>query len=127
MKAVDWEDVDFYPAFAECEIYSEKNEVRNCFEQVLQQHVSSLIGSKNMSTHRALRDTVWIAFSIDSKGAISILDMKMDSLLDQQLPSLRPWLTESIETLPKLSPASKQGVPVTTQFTFPVVIETEQL
>ncbi|MEM7187687.1 MAG: hypothetical protein AAF466_13620 [Bacteroidota bacterium] len=53
--------------------------------------------------------------------------MRMDSLLDQQLPSLRPWLTESIETLPKLSPASKQGVPVTTQFTFPLVIETEEL
>ena len=126
MKAIDWADVDQYPAFPQCESYTEKQEKKSCFERTLQEHVAASLVSKKMSTHEVLRDTVLLEFSISRKGEISILNISMDSLLTKHLPSLQGWLTESIETLPQLAPANKQGVPVETQFTFPVVIVTEK-
>lgn len=126
MKAIDWADVDQYPAFPQCETFTEKQEKKNCFERTLQEHVAKSLGSKKMSTHEELSDTVLLEFSISRKGEISILNVTMDSLLMKQLPSLKQWLTESIESLPQLAPANKQGVPVETQFTFPVVIVTEK-
>lgn len=125
LKAIDWEDVDQYPAFPECISFTEKWEKKHCFEETLQKYVSRSIGSKKMSTHTELHDTVLLEFSINRTGKISILNITMDSTLVRQLPSLRQWLAESIDSLPTLEPANKQGVPVETQFTFPVVIRTE--
>ncbi len=124
MKAIDWENVDQYPAFAKCESLTEKWEKKHCFEETLQEYVAKSLRSKKMSTHTEIHDTVLLEFSINKTGEISILNITMDSTLVRQLPSLEQWLAESIDSLPNLEPANKQGVPVETQFTFPVVITT---
>lgn len=125
IKAIDWENIDQYPTFPQCETFIEKMERKKCFVETLQGHVSRSLSSKNMSSHQDLRDTVLLNFTISNTGEISQLNITVDSLLSQEIPMLRQWLKESIDSLPELSPAQKKGIPVETQFTFPVVVTTE--
>jgi len=125
IKAIDWEDIDQYPTFPDCEKHTEKLEKKNCFETSLRQYVHRSIGSRNLSTHEDLNDTVLLKFNISKTGEISNLNISLDSLLKQKIPLLEEWFVQSIDSLPKLAPAYKRGIPVETEFTLPVVLKTQ--
>jgi hypothetical protein len=123
IKTIDWEQVDRYPAFSNCEQFTEKEEQKQCFETTLSRHIYEFIESKNLVSHSDLNGTVQLDFTISNKGEITSLDIVVDSLLRQKFPLLKDWLKESIDSLPILEPASKEGVPVETKFTLPVLIQ----
>ncbi|MEL6810203.1 MAG: hypothetical protein AAFP76_02590 [Bacteroidota bacterium] len=124
MQAIDWESVTQYPAFEECEAFTEKNEQKHCFETRLRNHVYRWLEGKPMVTYQDLNHTVLMDLTISKTGAISDLQIEMDSVLRHSLPLLQEWLTTSIDSLPPLEPAYKSGIPVKTKFTLPVVIAT---
>lgn len=124
LKTIDWEDVDHYPAFRDCESLSEKQAEKECFEQQIRTHVFTAISSKNLKTHQDLDDTIWVGFTISNTGEISDVNISIDSLVQQQIPLLKSWLDESITNLPSMAPASKRGIPVITQFKLPIVLKT---
>ena len=125
LKAINWEDVDQYPAFSVCEEFTEKQEQKHCFETTLSQYVYQTIGSKNIVTGQDINSTVFLAFNISNTGEISNLNIEMDSVIEKEIPLLRQWLVESIDSLPKAAPAYKRGIPVNTKFTLPLVIKSE--
>ena len=51
--------------------------------------------------------------------------MNMDSVVSQQLPFLSASLEKAMRSVKSPSPAYKRGIPVTTEFTLPVVIHTQ--
>lgn len=126
IKTIDWEQVDGYPAFSNCEQFTEKEERKQCFETTLSRHIYEFIENKKLVTQSDLNSTVQLKFTISNKGEITSLDITVDSLLHQKFPLLKEWLTESIDSLPKLEPATKEGVPVETKFTLPVLIQAEK-
>ena len=125
LKMINWEDVDQYPAFPECEHFTEKLEKKNCFETTLSGYVYKKIGSKKIITNQDLNDTVFLDFNISKSGEILNLNIVIDSVIQRKIPLLKDWLIQSIDSLPKLIPAYKRGIPVETKFTLPVVIKTE--
>lgn len=125
LKAINWEDVDHYPGFKACESLSEKKAEKQCFEEQIQRHVYAAISSKDLKTHQDLDDTIWVGFTISNTGEISEVAISIDSLVEQQIPLLKSWLEESITDLPSMTPASKRGIPVVTQFKLPIVLTTK--
>ena len=73
---------------------------------------------------REVYDTVKVNFEVASDGKLSILEIKMDTLLQKEFPNLETWLLQSIDSLQPVAPAYKRGIPVKTQFTLPVIIQT---
>jgi len=126
IKAIEWDQVDQYPAFKSCANYTEKAEQKECFESTLGTFVSDFIRGKNVVTHADLNSTVQLDFIISKSGAIDSLQIVMDSLLLKKIPKLKDWLTHSIDSLPPLEPALKRGIPVKTKFTLPVHIQSEK-
>jgi len=126
IKAIEWDQVDQYPAFKNCANYTEKAAQKECFESTLGSFVSDFIRSKDLVTHTDLNSTVQLDFIISKTGAIDSLQIAMDSLLQQKIPKLKDWLTHSIDSLPPLEPALKRGIPVKTKFTLPVLIQSEK-
>jgi len=126
MKTIEWDQVDNYPAFPSCKEYAEKEEQKNCFETTLNNYVSSFIARKNLITASDINSVVQLEFTISRNGEIVDLQIAMDSILQQEIPSLKDWLTNSIDSLPALEPANKEAIPVATKFTLPVVIKSEK-
>jgi hypothetical protein len=125
LKAINWEDVDQYPAFSVCDEFTEKKEQKQCFETTLGRIVHQTIESKNIITGQDINSTVLLAFNISNTGEISNLNIEMDTVVEKEIPLLRQWLIESIDSLPQVAPAYKRGIPVKTKFILPLVINSE--
>ena len=125
LKAINWEDVDQYPAFSACEEFTEKKEQKHCFETTLSQYVYQTIESKNIVTGQDISSRVLLTFNISNTGEISNLNIEMDTVIEKEIPFLRQWLEECIDSLPQAAPAYKRGIPVNTKFTLPLVIKSK--
>lgn len=124
MQTIDWKEVDRYPSFSNCENSLEKPEQKDCFISTISSHLYQSISHEEMVAVHHIYDTIKVNFEISSNGKLSILDVKMDTLLQKDFPDLKKWLLQSIDSLKPLAPAYKRGIPVKTQFTLPVIIQT---
>ena len=127
LKTIDWKDVDQYPAFPQCESFTDKAEQKSCFENALSSHLRQAFTNHNAIAVRDLNDTVTLKFSISNNGKLSIMEMQITETIKAEFPLLHNWLEESIDTLSLVAPAYKRGIPVATQFTLPIIIKTTSL
>jgi hypothetical protein len=124
LKTINWKDVDQYPAFLECENFTKKTEQKSCFENTLSSHLRQTFTNHKAISVRDLNDTVTVKFTISNTGQLSIMEMKITETVKAEFPLLHKWLEESIDTLRPVAPAYKRGIPVATQFTLPIIINT---
>jgi len=125
LRSIDWNEVDTYPVFPDCDESQDKITQKECFESTLLSHIENHLLNKEMVSSQSLSERVLMMIFVNDAGVISASEIVMDSIVNTELPDLKFWLDQSLKTLPKTSPALKRGIPVTTQFTLPVVIETE--
>lgn len=124
MEAIDWKDVDRYPSFSNCDNILEKPEQKDCFINTISSQLYRSVNHEGMVATRKVYDTVKVNFEVSSSGQLSILEIKIDTLLKKEFPNLEMWLLQSIDSLQPVAPAYKRGIPVKTQFTLPVIIKT---
>ena len=132
LKMIDWTEVDRYPAFAVCDTLSEKTQQKKCFENELANHLQQGVKDQGVKDQgvmaiQDLNDTIMLSFSVSKEAKLSIIQMQMDSLLQSEFPHLKDSLLYSLDALQLLAPAYKRGIPVTTQFTLPIIVKTENL
>lgn len=124
IKTIDWKDVDRYPSFANCQNLLEKPEQKTCFINTISSHLYQSISHEEMVAVREVYDTIKVNFEVGANGKLTILELKIDSVLQKEFPNLEKWLMQSIDSLQPVAPAYKRGIPVKTQFTLPVIIQT---
>lgn len=127
LKTIDWNEVDRYPAFSNCENLSEKPAQKTCFENTLSSHLRQTFSNHSAIAVNDLNDTVKLAFSVSNSGKLEVTHIKIDSTTNAEFPLLGEWFTEGIDTLDNVSPAYKRGIPVATQFILPIIIRTKEL
>ena len=124
-KALNWKEVDEYPAFEECKNLSELTEARSCFEKKINQTIISVLVAQQPVVTKSIDDTLYLYLEIDHSGNPKITEIEVDTTITNQLPDIRKWLRQSIDSLPKIYPANKRGIPVSTVFKMPVVVKAE--
>lgn len=121
----NWHEVDQYPAFHECRNITEEEVAKTCFGKKVSQYFFSRLEAKQPVVTEEIDDTLYLYLRISEKGVPAIDSMEIDSLVLAQLPEIKTWLTQSVDSLPKIYPATKRGIPVKTTFRMPVVIKAE--
>jgi len=124
-QTLNWKEVDEYPAFVDCQNETELIAARDCFEREVAENIYAYLSKQQPVVTESIDDTLYLYLEINSAGQPEIDSVKIDSTLNNQLPELRLWLDQSIDSLPKIYPASKRGVPVSTVFKMPIVIKAE--
>ena len=124
IKTINWTNVDRYPSFPNCENIVEKTEQQDCFIQTISTHIYQAISEGNLVASRELQDTIEVGFEVNSSGKLSIVEIKMDTLLQKDFPNLEMKILNSLDSLQPLAPAYKRGIPVKTKFTLPIIIQT---
>jgi hypothetical protein len=127
LKMIDWTEVDRYPAFVVCDTLSEKAQQKKCFENELANHLQQGVKDQGVMAIQDVNDTIILSFSVSKEAKLSMIHMQMDSLLQREFPHLKDSLLYSLDALQLLAPAYKRGIPVTTQFTLPIIVKTEDL
>ncbi len=126
MQTIDFNEVDQFPLFADCDETAAKPEQRGCFERTLLMHLSMTLQDFEFRSEEPLRDTLNIDFRVDANGVVSILSVEEHPHLSEQNPEFERIVTGSLRSLPRLQPALKRGIPVATQFRLPIVIQTDE-
>ncbi|WP_029036728.1 hypothetical protein [Salinimicrobium xinjiangense] len=121
----NWHEVDQYPAFEECRNITEVQAAKACFGNKVSQYFYSRLEAKQPVVTEEIDDTLFLYLRISEKGTPAIDSMEIDSLVRIQLPDIDEWLYQSVDSLPKIYPATKRGIPVQTTFRMPVVIKAE--
>jgi len=124
-KTLNWKEVDEYPAFEDCQGETQLNAARDCFEREVTENIYAYLTKQQPVVTEAIDDTLYLYIQISKEGRPEIDSVKIDSTVTNQLPEIEQWLNQSIDSLPKIYPASKRGVPVSTVFKMPIVIKAE--
>jgi hypothetical protein len=124
-RELNWQEVDQYPAFEECRELMESDAAKACFGNKVASYFYARLEAKQPVVTESIDDTLYLYLRISEKGIPAIDSMEVDSLVVAQLPEIKNWLKQSVDSLPKIYPASKRGIPVMTKFKMPIVIQAE--
>ncbi len=125
IQAIDWEDVDQYPLFADCDELDSKFEQKKCFMETLLRHFSKSLQNSDLVLEKEIKDTIFVNFRMEDTGAITLINIKNDEQLSQQVPDFRNQIEKSLNSLPKIEPALKRGIPVSAKFRIPIVLNSQ--
>lgn len=122
MQAINWNDVDDYPTFSDCDSATTTQEKKTCFENHLYELLTSHLANQKIVVTEDVSDTVVLKIHIDKTGQFSIKNIDMNALTREQIPQLDNVLRHSFDSLPKIYPAIKRSQQVATEFSLPVIV-----
>lgn len=123
---VDFTSVDVSPSFTECDSLVQKQQKSDCFRTTIHQKIGKELQAFHLKSQDSINEKIWLDLVINSQGVIHIDYIKASSTLKYQLPELDSVLQFSVQKLPKIYPAIKRGIPVTTKYQLPIQIKLQE-
>ena len=125
LKAINWNEVDEFPSFSECDKIKDERMQKQCFFEFLTQTIQEKLTSDTLANLYPELDTIEVKVTVFPnstmkfepqfpKDSTAYDTIKIDSILKSRLINF-----------PKVNPATKRGLPVKTQFILPVIIKSE--
>jgi len=125
LLTIDWEDVDQYPGFDECDETQSKALQRQCFQEQMMIRFEKALSQVSFEVKEPITDTVFIDFKIGEDGFISIAQIKQREGLEEKFPELRTAISRLLNDTTTVAPAIKRDIPVSMKFRLPLIINTE--
>tara|TARA_R110002049_G_scaffold72015_5_gene185747 strand:- start:20381 stop:20833 length:453 start_codon:yes stop_codon:yes gene_type:complete len=122
MLNIDWNDVDQYPLFSECDETVTKVLQKKCFEETLFLHILSTLQKYEFTVDNEVKDTVYVEFISESNGGITVLNISNSEIFGARTSEFNEKIEQSLNSLPQLEPALKRGIPIRSKFRIPIVI-----
>jgi hypothetical protein len=120
---VDFNSVDAFPLFPKCKDIPSRDKQQICFQLEMAQHIYASLKQYQLNSLEVLNDTVLVKLKVDALGKTSLSTIKISEQTNQLLPEFDSILKVSINNLPTLQPAIKRNMPVTTEFTLPIILK----
>ena len=120
---VDFNSVDSYPLFPNCEEIPSREKQQICFQMEMSQHIYASLKEFELSVKDSVNDTILVKLKIDALGKTSLSSIQISEKTRELLPNFDSIVTVSLQNLPNLQPAIKRNMPVSTEFTLPIVLK----
>ncbi|WP_299128163.1 hypothetical protein [uncultured Winogradskyella sp.] len=123
LNTFNWNDVDTYPTFSNCNSITDKSASKLCFQTTLLNSVNDYLENQNIVVSENVNDTIRLKIIIDNKGSLSIASISVKEETKFQIPEIDSLLRQSLKDISKIYPAIKRGQQVTTAFELPVIVK----
>lgn len=123
LETVNWNDVDQYPLFDNCDETATKKAQRDCFQNEMLNHFSQALDSLQFDVKTDLNDTMYVDFKIDEHGFITVLNLEENLNILKEIEDFNTQITGRLKDL-TVAPALKRGTPVSLRFRLPIVVNT---
>jgi len=122
---VNWTSSDEMPSFENCNDLINESDRKNCFNTKILNLIYTNLISQNLIVNKIIDDTLIISFLINYKGKISLIEIENEDKLINEIPDLEKLISNSLENIPSLYPATKtnMGIPVSSKFRLPLIIK----
>src|SRR5690606_14566539 len=121
-RQINFNEVDRYPLFSDCDEMMDKEAQLECFKTTLLSHYTATLKDFEFEFVSDVIATVYVDFLVDHNGEISVLEVERNEEIENQIPEFRSIVTQSLKGLPPLLPALKRGVPVSSKFRIPILL-----
>ncbi|KGO85966.1 hypothetical protein Q765_12935 [Flavobacterium rivuli WB 3.3-2 = DSM 21788] len=123
LKEIDWKKVSSYPSLAECDAITDKDLKKECFFSTMTRLVQEKLDTDTIAMLYPEIDTIQVKVTVypDAtlkfepqipRDSVKYDSVKIDSIIKARLVDF-----------PKIEPAQKEGIPVTTEFILPVILD----
>ncbi|WP_254713097.1 hypothetical protein [Polaribacter sp. HaHaR_3_91] len=123
---VDFSSVDTFPSFKTCDAIIDKQEKMDCFRTTIHQKIGAELQQHSFAVKDSINEIVYVDVIINSEGIFRLDTIQASENLKKELPELDSLLKASVEKLPKIYPANKRGIPVTTKYRLPIRIQLKE-
>ena len=122
LQTFNWNEVDTYPTFSNCDSITIKEDRKVCFQNTLIGSVNQFLENQNIVVSDDVNDTIRLKIIIDNKGILAVESIQLKPETVVQIPKIDSLLRQSLKGIPKIFPAIKRGQQVTTAFELPVIV-----
>ena len=123
---VNFSSVDTYPSFKSCDTLIEKTKKAACFRANIHQRIGGELHQHSFIIKEAIDEIIFVDLIINSKGIIVLDSIQSPIMIKTTLPKLDSLIKSRIQKLPKIFPAIKRGIPVTTKYRLPIQIQLKE-
>lgn len=122
LKKINWDQVDEFPSFSECDSLMDKESQQSCFYETLSIQLHSKLKDDSIAKLFPQLDTIQVKVIISSNSDLNFEPIISDTI-QYNKPQLDSIFQLRLTDFPKINPAIKRGVPVKTEFQMPVVLQ----
>lgn len=114
LHAIDWSKVDDYPSYESCDTIKDAEKSKECFFDKFEFEIYSVLRNDSLVKISTI-DSVQFQVILTSK---SELHFKTEKVNEKLMPKfmLDSIMNHHKNSFSKIQPATKRGIPVTTQF-----------
>jgi hypothetical protein len=125
LKEINWNEVTVYPSVAECDSILDKELQKECFFNYLSQIIHQKIASDSLKKNAKILDTIEVKVTVFPDSKIMFEPLFPSDSLDYDKQKTDSIIRARLTDFPKIEPAQKEGIPVTTQFILPVILKAD--
>ena len=125
LMAIDWNDVDQYPLFDECDEMASKKVQKECFTKEMMDRFTTAFNDTVFEVEKEINDTLEVDFEIDEDGFINIKRIQQNEDIENLIPGFREEIGRRLKD-ETVKAALKRGHEVSIRFKLPIVVNTEQ-
>lgn len=125
MENIDFENLDSYPSFEICDKYSSQEDKKQCFSDEITIRIFQTLGQHEVILKDSVYEKIEMTINISSNGTPELAHAVISDSLKNEIPEIENWLEQALKELPTIYPAEKRGVPVSSSFKLPLVIESQ--
>ena len=122
---LDVNKVDVFPSFEVCDSIIDKRKKENCFRTTIHQEITKDLESQNIKVKRPVDEIITVVITIHSDKRITLKSIDASKNLKKEIPNIKELIEGSIAKLPKVFPAIKRDIPVTSEYKLPIQIKLE--
>lgn len=123
---VNFSSVDTSPSFKECDSIIDKQQKADCFRTTIHKKIGAELQKHEFTIKDSISEIVHVDLLINTKGKIILEAILASEIIKNQLPQLDRILSLSVDQIPRVYPAIKRGIPVTTKYRLPILIQLKE-
>ncbi|WP_343330582.1 hypothetical protein [Polaribacter staleyi] len=123
---VDFSSVDTFPSFKVCDAIIDKQEKMDCFRTTIHQKIGAELQKNSLSIKDSIDEIIYVDLVINAEGIFLLGAIQSSDTIKRELPKLDSLLKACVDKLPKIYPANKRGIPVTTKYRLPIRIQLKE-
>ena len=122
---IDFASIDAYPLLPECKNIHSRKAQKACFYTILSKQIEVSLSKSIVSLSQPIQDTIFVKLQVSDKGVLKVSSVNLSIENKEDKKNVTELIFKSLVEFSPIEPGIKSGIPVTTEFTLPIILKTE--
>lgn len=123
LEQINWKQVSSYPSVSECDAVTDKELKRECFFSTITRLVQEKLGADTIAMLQPCMDTINMKVTVYADSRLLFEPQFPADSTTYNRAKFDSIIRARLVDFPKIEPAQKEGIPVTSQFIIPLVLD----